>query len=82
MAGILSMLPDFALNCYRESLSVDICKNTQPKRKKNPIAAVRWVIGGMLNKINLMILMNIRMAHTANDTRDIISVASLDIGCL
>jgi len=34
----------------------------------------------MLNKINLMILMNIRMAQTANDKRDIISVAFLDIG--
>jgi len=39
-------------------------------------------MGGMLNKINLMILRSIRMAQIANDKRDIISVAFLDIGYL
>jgi hypothetical protein len=70
------------MKVYAESLSVDISRNTQPKIKKNPIAAVRYVIGGELNKIKLMNLMTIRMAQITNDTRDIISVAFLDIGCL
>jgi hypothetical protein len=68
------------LRYAQESLFVDISANTQPKIKENPIAAVRYVIGGKLNKINLMILMSIRMAQIAYDMRDIISVAFLDIG--
>jgi len=66
---------------HAESLSADINKNTQPKIKKTPIAAVKYVIGGALNKINLMNLIAIRMAQTTNDAIDIISVAFLDIGC-
>jgi len=48
----------------------------------NPIAAVKYVIGGKSNKIILTILMTIKMAQIAYDMRDIISVAFLDIGCL
>ena len=54
----------------------------QPKRKKNPIAAVRYAICGKSNKMSFIILIIIRMAQIANDTREIISVAFLDIGCL
>jgi len=64
-----------------ESLSVDISANRQPKSKKNPIAAVRYVIGGKSNKITFIILMTISMAQIVYETRDIISVAFLDIGC-
>jgi hypothetical protein len=64
----------------QESLFVDIRANTQPKTKENPIAAVRYVIGGKSNKIMLTILMIINMAQTAYDMRDTISVAFLDIG--
>jgi hypothetical protein len=63
-----------------ESLSADISANMQPERKKNPIAAVRDVICGKSNKITFTILMIISMAQIVNETRDIISVAFLDIG--
>jgi hypothetical protein len=68
------------MEVHTESLSADISKNTQPKIKKNPIAAVRYVIGGRSNKIILTILMAIKIAQIAYDMRDIISVAFLDIG--
>ena len=70
------------LRCIQESLSVDISKNAHPKIKKNPIAAVRYVIGGKSNKIILTILVTIRIAQIAYDIRDIISVTFLDIGFL
>ena len=68
--------------CVQESLFVEIRANTDPKTKKNPIAAVRYVVSGKSNKIILTILMTLKMAQTAYDMRDIISVAFLDIGCL
>jgi hypothetical protein len=70
------------LRCVQKSLFVDISANTQPKTKVNPIAAVKYIIGGRSNKIILTILMTIKMAQIAYDMRDIISVAFLDIGCL
>jgi hypothetical protein len=59
---------------------VDTSKNIQPKRKKNPIAAVRYVIGGKSNKITRIIFITIRMPQIVNDMIDIVSVVFLDIG--
>jgi len=68
------------MEVHADSLFVDISANTHPKTKENPIAAVRYAIGGKSNKMSLIILIIIRMAQTVNDTRQIISVAFLDIG--
>jgi len=55
-------------------------KNSQPKRKKNPIAAVRYVLAGKLNKITLVILITSRIPQIVNDMIVIESVAFLNIG--
>ena len=60
---------------------MDINKNIHPKRKKNPMAAVRYIVSGRSNKITLIIVITINMTQTANDTRHIISIVFLDIGC-
>jgi hypothetical protein len=59
---------------------VDTSKNIQPNRKKNPIAAVRYVICGKSNKITRIILTTSRMPQIVNEMIDIVSVAFLDIG--
>ena len=61
---------------------MDINKNIHPKRKKNPIAAVRYIVSGKSNKIILIIVITIKMRQMANDTRHIISIVFLDIGCI
>jgi len=60
---------------------VDINKNIHPKRKKNPMAAVRYIVSGRSNKITLIIVITIKITQMANDTRHIISIVFLDIGC-
>jgi hypothetical protein len=72
---------DFSqVRSHEESLFADTSKNTKPKRKKNPIAAVRYVVGGKSNKITRIILTTSRMPQIVNDMIDIVSVAFLDIG--
>jgi hypothetical protein len=45
------------------------------------MAAVRYIVSGRSNKITLIIVITINMTQTANDTRHIISIVFLDIGC-
>ena len=61
---------------------MDINKNIHPKRKKNPMAAVRYIVSGRSNKITLIIAIAIKVAQMANNTRHIISIVFLDIGCI
>jgi hypothetical protein len=63
-----------------DSSPVDISKNIQPKRKKNPIPAVRDIVSGRSNKITPIIVITIKITQMASDTRHNISVVFLDIG--
>jgi hypothetical protein len=46
------------------------------------MAAVRYIVSGRSNKITLIIAIAIKVAQMANNTRHIISIVFLDIGCI